>query len=119
MPPPAAACGSTAQAGHLTPSTLPTHCGQDWKDRAEASAVLAVIMVLLIGLPSWAPRFYARQRSLIVGGARLALWMQPWVVNPRGMQVGRCVIVRQNAWAAQLDADADADTDAGASAAAM
>lgn len=43
-------------------------------------------MVLLIGLPSWAPRFFQRRRCLVVGGARLALWVQPWIVNPRGMQ---------------------------------
>ena len=73
-------------APHPAPSQPTISSPQHWKDRAEASAILAVIMLLLIGLPSWAPRLFERRRCLIVGAARLALWVQPWIVNPRGMQ---------------------------------
>ena len=73
-------------APHPAPSQPTIPSPQHWKDRAEASDILAVIMLLLIGLPSWAPRLFERRRCLIVGAARLALWVQPWIVNPRGMQ---------------------------------
>lgn len=68
-----------AQLLALQKSGLAAH---EW----EAASFLGAIALLLIVLPAACPALFERHRYVYIAAARIALFAQPMVANPRGMQ---------------------------------